>query len=346
MNSSTSYTILFFFLVILSSFNGYGQKTDTIVHINGNILKGDLKKMNYGVVTWKMEGMGTINMEEPKINTIISNKIFEIKMDNGRIYFGSFEASEEDRKVNLILVNENVEVAIEDIVEVYPIRKSFWKRISGNFSLGANYAKGSNVATLNFAGNLDYRKRKSSYVLTWDSNDTYQGDTLSSSKSDIVLSWERSLNKSWYTDVSFGTSKNLELGTERRWNINLSGLKDLVYNEWNRLYASAGFNLSKEIPVGDGEIIDDLAGLFQVRWRVYKYTSPKVWVDANAYFIPYLTNWGRNRFSLNLTPQVSLFSDNFKVGFNLYYTFDSEPQNEDASNEDYGMNLQFTYSLN
>ena len=56
------------------------QKTDTIVHINGNILTGDFKKMNYGVVTWKMDGMGTIDLEEPKIQTIISSKMFEIKM--------------------------------------------------------------------------------------------------------------------------------------------------------------------------------------------------------------------------------------------------------------------------
>ena len=68
----------------------YGQKTDTIIHINGNVLTGDLKKMNYGVVTWKMDGMGTISLEEPKIQSIISNKMFEIKMESGRIYFGSF----------------------------------------------------------------------------------------------------------------------------------------------------------------------------------------------------------------------------------------------------------------
>ena len=102
------------------------QKTDTIVHINGNILTGDFKSLNYGVVTWKMDGMGTISLEEPKIKHIISKKIFEIKLESGRIYFGQFEASEKPRTVDIILVNEIVTVDIDDIVEVYPIKNSFW----------------------------------------------------------------------------------------------------------------------------------------------------------------------------------------------------------------------------
>ncbi len=345
MNKSITYTVLIISISFLTLFETYGQKTDTIVHINGNILTGDLKRMNYGVVTWKMDGMGTISLEEPKIETIISNKMFEIKMESGRIYFGSFEASEEPRKVNLILLNENVIVDIEDIVEVYPIKNSFFTRLSGNFSLGANYSKGSNVATLVFSGNIDYRKRNSGYSLVWDTNDTYQGDSLSSSKSDISLSWQRILNKGWSVDFAVGASSNLQLGTDLRWNLSSTGIKDLAYNDWNRLYVAAGLNASKEIPVGDAETTDDLAGLFQLKWKVYKLTGAKVWVDADISYLPYFTS-NRSRVTLNLNPKVSIFSNNFKVGFNFYYTYDSQPQNTDASNDDYGLNLQFTYALN
>lgn len=301
--------------------------------------------MNYGVVTWKMDGMGTISLEEPKIFTIISNKVFEIKMDDGKIYFGSFEASEDPRTVYLILLNDNIKVNIDEIVEVFPIRNSFWRRLSGNFSLGANYSKGSNVATLAFSGNLDYRKRNSSFNFSWDTNDTYQGDSLSSSKADAALAWERKLNKGWSTDVTIGLSQNLQLGTDLRTFVNLGAIKDLAYNEWNRLYVSAGVNLSSEVPVGDVPIRQDVAGLFQVKWKVYKLTSPKIWVDADIVYLPYFTS-NRSRMSLNLNPRVNLFSDNFKIGLNFYYTYDSQPQSNEAVNDDYGLNLQFTYSLN
>lgn len=333
-------------VILLSVVQTQAQKTDTIYHINENILTGEFKKMNYGVVTWKMDGMGTISLEEPKINTIKSDKQFEITMDNGQIYFASFAPSEHPRKVILVMNGGNKEVAIMDIVEVYPIRNNIWRRMSANVSLGLNYAKGSNVATLAFAGNVDYRKRRSYYSLNWDTNDTYQGDTLSSSKSDVSLNWQRKLNKSWSTNLAVVASQNLELGTDLRLNLNLTGVKDIVYNEWNRLYLGMGLNASRETPTGDEPNTDDLAGLLQLKWRVYKLTAPKIWVDAGIDYIPYLTDAGRSRVAIIMNPKVNLFNDNFKIGLNFYYNYDSKPRTQDAANDDYGLNLQFTYSLN
>ena len=61
------------------------------------MLKGDFKKMEYGIITWKMDGMGTINVEQPFIDTFISKKQFEIVMKNGLIYYSSLEASDSNR---------------------------------------------------------------------------------------------------------------------------------------------------------------------------------------------------------------------------------------------------------
>jgi len=345
LNKSILYIIALNLLFVLSTQKGNAQKTDTIVHINGNVMTGDFKKMIYGVVTWKMDGMGTISLEEPKVNTIISKKQFEIKMDDGKFYYASFDRSSDPRKVYLKMQDQSLLVNIKDIVEVYPIRNSFWNRMSGNFSLGLNYSKGSNVATLAFSGNLDYRKRTSYFNLTWDSNDTYQGDTLSSSKSDILFAWQRSLAKGWSSDVSIAASQNTELGTKLRLGLNLIGIKDLAYNNWNRLYTGAGLNIAQETGYDNALVTNDLAAIFVLYWKVYKLTNPKVWVDANISYLPYLTNGPRNRITFNLNPKVNLLSDNFKVGLNFYYNYDSKPSSEQASNDDYGLNLQLTYSF-
>lgn len=334
-------------IALAISFNqkaGFSQKTDTIYHINGNVLTGDFKKMVYGVATWKMDGMGTISLEEVKINTMKSSKLFEIKLKNGLIYFGSFDTSHVDRKVYILKTDGRELINIYDIVEIYPIKGNFWMRSSGNFSLGANFSKGSNVGTISFSGNLDYRKKKTFVELTWDDNNTYQGDTLSSSKTDVALGWQRLLKKSWSAGVVFATNQNTELGTKLRLALNVVGLKDISYSNWNRLYAGAGFSVARETPYDDSGITEDLAGLVQIVWRVYKYTTPKVWVNANIDYLPYLTGHSRHRVSFNLNPQVSLFSDDFKIGLSLYYNFDSNPTS-DASTIDYGLNLQLTYSF-
>ena len=224
------HTFLFFILIFYSNRAAIAQKTDTIIHINGNVLTGDFKKMAYGVITWKMDGMGTISMEEVKVNTIISKKQFEIKMKDGSILFGSMDSSRIQRKVNIVTTDQKDLVAIDDIVEIYPIKRSFWMRTSGNFSLGVNYSKGSNIATLAFSGDINHRKKKSYFAFNWDNNNTFQSDSISSSNINTVLGWQLLLKNKWSTLVSVGASQNSELGTKLRLALNLIGVRDITYN--------------------------------------------------------------------------------------------------------------------
>jgi small nuclear ribonucleoprotein (snRNP)-like protein len=339
-------------LLMLTAVQGISQKIDTIVHSNGDVLTGDLKKLTYGVVTWKMDGMGTISLEEVYVNTMKSPKQFEIKMKNGLLYFGSLDTSGFDRMVNIVMANGRELVSLDEIVEIYPIRRNFWLRTSGNFSLGLNYTKGSALGTLSFSGNLIYRKQKSNWILDWDDYNTFQGDTLSSTKADGTLSWERLLKKKWSLGTLLGLSQNSELGTKLRADLTFIGIRDLAYNNWNRFYVGAGLSVQREIPydsTGTGAdkslATNDLAGVATVVWKVYKYTRPKVWVDTDISFVPYFTNWGRYRINFNLAPKVSIINNDLKIGFKFYYTYDSKPASTTAATNDWGINLEFTYSF-
>lgn len=321
------------------------QKTDTIFHTNGNILTGDLKKMIYGVATWKMDGMGSISLEQPEINSIKSDKLFEIKTNNGNFYFGSFDTSGIPQTVHILTTNGSSLISLEDIVEINPIKRSFWERINGSFSLGANFSKASNVGTIATAGNLDYRKKKSYYSISWDDNNTFQGDSISSTTADINLAWQRLLANRWSIGLAAGATQNTELGYKIKYDFNAVGIKDISYNDWNRFYVAAGLAVTRETPFDDSGITEDLTGIIQLVWKVFKYTSPKIWVDANIDFLPYITGGPRYRTVFNLNPQVSIFSNNFKVGVKFYYNHDSKPPSATASNLDYGVNLQLTYFL-
>jgi len=331
--------------IFISGTKAFGQKTDTIVHINGDVLTGELKKMIYGVITWKMDGMGTINLEEVKVNTMKSKKMFEIKMNNGFVYFGSFDTSGMARTVNIVFTNGKQRVRIDDIVEIYPIKRNFWARSSGDFSLGANYNKGSKVGTISFSGNLSYRKKKTLFKLTWDDNNTFQGDTLSASKSDASFAWQRLIKGKWSFETSIGASQNTELGTKLRVNLNPIGIYDVIYNNWNRLFLGGGLSVSRETHYTDADVTNDLAGLVGIGWKVYRYRKPKVWVDADVSYIPYLTDWGRNRVVINLNPKVGVFNNDFKIGVKYYYNFDSRPSGVSSSKSDYGITLELTYSF-
>ncbi|MCX7546377.1 DUF481 domain-containing protein [Xanthomarina sp. F1114] len=345
MNRLAPYCFLFYLFLIIPFNKVLAQKTDTIYHVNKNILTGELKNLAYGVFTWKMDGMGTISLEEIKVSTIISQKQFEIKLQNDAIYFGTLGASDSSGTVFIITKTDKILVHIKDIVELYPIKNSFWLRFSGNLSLGFNYSKGSDIGSLAFSGDINYRKKKAYFEVEWDQNNTYQADTLGSRKADVSIAWQRLLRNGWSTQLAVAFSQNSELGIKERWGVNLMGLKDLSYNNWNRLYAGTGINLTHEIPYGSTTEQNDIAGIFQVVWRVYKYKTPKLWVDSDISYLPYFTDSGRHRAVFNLNPKINLFSDNFKVGLKFYYTYDSKPPADAASTNDYGVNFQLSYSL-
>jgi hypothetical protein len=339
-------------LVLLSIFfvankEGFSQSTyvDTLYHINGNVLTGELKAMNYGVLEYEMDGMGTIVVEEIMIKTLKSKKIFEVKLNEGQVYFGSLDTSSLYRKVRLITTDSVLIIGIDKIVELYPIRKNFWMRTSGTFSLGANYSKGSETASLVISGDLYYRKKKSYFNLIFDDNNNFQADTLNASKSDISFAWQRILHKSWSAEASFGLSQNTELGMKLRKGVNIVMIRDISYNSWNRFYGGAGFSITQETPYGNNGINNDVSGLFQLVWRVYKFTLPKVHVRADITYLPYYTNLGRYRIILNLNPYVSILGDNLSIGLKFYYNYDSRPPASAPSTFDYGANLQISYSF-
>ena len=344
MNFRSSFLLIVFLLMV---FAASAQKIDTIYHINGNVLTGDFKKLVYGVVTWKMDGMGTINLEAPKINSIKSSKQFEVKLKNGLIYFGSLDSSIYERKVNVVIGSGRELVDIDEIVEIYPIRRNFWLRTSGSFSLGLNFSKGSDLSTFSFAGKINYRKKNSFFYFNWDDYNTYQVslDSVISTKLDANLGWERLFRKKWSLGTSIGLHQNLELGTKLRMNLAVVGIYDFVYNNWNRFNAAAGLSIQRETPYDGSSETNDLAGVVSVVWRVYKLTNPKVWVDASVFWIPYITSAGRHRANFVLSPKIGLFGNDLKVGFKYYYSYDSKPPTETAANNDWGLNLEITYSF-
>jgi len=337
--------IAIIFLLLVSVFTVKAQKIDTIYHINGNVLTGDFKKLNYGVVKWEMSGMGTISLETPKINNIKSNKQFEVKLKNGMLYFGSFDTTHVERKVKIMTAGGAELVTIDDIVEVYPIKKSFWLRTTGNISLGFNFSKGSDVASLAFSGNLTYRKRKSSLQLSWNNDNTFQADTLSSTNINATMGVQRTLKNYWSLGAFVGGSQNSQLGYKLRLDFTALGIRDIVYNWWNRYSIAGGLSVQRETPFEGEDETTDLAGIVTTIWKVYKYTEPKVWVDADLSFIPYITGEWRYRIDFNLNPKVGLYSNNLQIGFQLYYSFDSRPPENATSTSDWGINLTLSYSL-
>lgn len=337
--------IISFIIVFIPFSFVFAQKADTLVHINGNVMTGELKKLQYGILLWKMDGMGTIDVEIPKISTLKSKKRFDIRLQNGNRYYGSFDASAQKQMVNLVLTTGNMLVGIADIAQIFPLKRSFWLRTSGDFGFGGNYSKGSDLLTLNFSAALKHRRESAYYDFSLDTYYTFQDDSLSSIKSDARLGWEHLRKSKLSYGANLGFGQNYELGTKMRIDLTIVGIYDIIFNSWTRFSALAGISMEQEYPYSDDAPAEYITGNFALGWKVYKLTKPKVWLESNIQYLPYYNSDKRYRLNLNFNPKVGLIGNNLKIGFRTYYSFDSQPVTEEANKEDWGANLEINYSF-
>lgn len=319
-----------------------GPKTDTVYLTNGDRITGEVKRFEYGILFFKTDGMGTLNVEYDRIMTFYSNQQFIIQLANGLRFFGSIDTSAAQGMVNLRVNNFSIPEPISAIVEIYPVERAFWKRLDGEIDLGYSYTKASTISQLNFSGYLDYRVEKSYTRASISSIFTDQEDRERIRKQDYSFFHNRFFSRSWYASVFAGGQQNTELGVSHRYYGGLGLGNDLVQNNLHVLSGSLGFLVSSERSEGDS-IVQSLEGAMQWRYKIFKFNNPEVELNSILNVYPSFTTWGRVRVEYELKAKIELFSD-FYFGINFYDNYDNQPPEIDAESNDWGITTSIGYS--
>ncbi len=337
--------LLFSFLLFFVAVASYAQKTDTLVSTNGNIITGEIKKLEYGLLTYKVNGMGTLNVETERIKSIKSKKQFQIITDNGLLYFGSLDTiNGEGAKVKIVSKNQSYVVNMKSIIEIFPIKSNFWLRTSGDFSLGGNYSKSSKILQLNFAGNLYYRNRKRYYQMSWNNQVTSQDDSIISQKQSNTISARRYFKRHYSFQGQLGLSSNNELNLKNRIYLNLTGGKDIIHNYRSLFYTGLGLSGNSEITLDSNTISYNVEGVIMVNYEFYKRTDPQVNITVKTDTYPSFTIKGRWRFDASLDARIEVFN-NFYVGANIYNNYDNSAELAADKHNDWGINATISYSF-
>jgi len=335
--------VLFFVSLIFPS-GLIAQKTDTVLMMNGNIITGEIKSYNYGILNYKIDGMGTVQIEQQELSTIRSNKFYEFRMNNGIILYGSMDTSMIDKFVYLVFANSKELVDFRKIVQITPIKKRFWARFDGRVDLGFSYTKASEVAQLTFNGNLDYKGRKFRHDLRWSSIITDQELKDVSRNNNINLSINRLLKNTWYGTGIVFAEQNSELGLDLRTSVALGVSNIVVYTHRMNLFTTAGLTANREWSNGKDTPTDNLEGYLFIQYKIYKYFVPKINLTTYAILYPSFTIPGRVRINYNLKTNFELISD-FYLSLTFYINYDNKPQGDNTNNTDYGTTLSVGYSF-
>ncbi|HCL84617.1 MAG TPA: hypothetical protein DIC22_11620 [Chitinophagaceae bacterium] len=321
---------IFIFILTGFSFAVLAQKTDKICLRNGDTLTGEILSMKLAMLTYKMDGPGTIDIKWEYVTCIRSNKVFEFTLRKGNLVVCTLDT---------LFLKYQV-TNLDDIVEIIPIKDRFLTRLVGDVNLGFNYTKSNSILQSNFTSNITYKVPKVEIGLKLNSVLTNYGeDTSFSKKQDIFGSITRNLSKKFYVGGSLGWQENTELGLASRYLLSgLAGLESLTDNH-NRLLFAGGLSYNQEQSVETSQFKGNLDALLEARYMRFYYSFPKLSIDADYLVFPGITDWGRVRMQFDLNVSVEIFRD-FLIGLVSYYSYDNRPPEGSFSNSDYG--IQFT----
>ena len=322
----------------------FAQKTDVIVLFNGDNITGEVKELLTGLLKLSTDNMSTIYIEWNKITEIRTDKIFEVELTDGRIYYGSFQPSNKEGMILLKGVTLENDLFMKYIVRITRIRESFWDILQGYLQLGVSFTKSSSIAELNFGADVIYTTKSQRSELILNSNFSASEGNPTSSSNNASYGYSSFLGHKWFWVGVTGVEQNSELGLNLRTTLAGAVGNDFIQTNRNFLNAVAGFSVSREAYEGETDPQNNLTAYISSKFQYFIYDSPGINLYSFISIYPYLTNFGRIRINYNLNFDWEIISDFYwNLGFNLDY--DNEPQSTDASTVDYNISSGLKYNL-
>jgi len=332
-------------LIILLAGPLFAQKDDTVRLDNGDRITGEIKKMEYGIMNFKTSDMGTLYIEWTKIESIKSKKFFEIYLNDNTKYFGQIDSSfAESPRIQLLQRMQGITNYLDLISKVNPIKQGFLDRLDIDLELGFQYNKGSNISTLNTGYNLYYRSLRHGLRLKGDNYITDQRtDDHEFRKQDITLTYIHYMKKSWTLSVLTSAQQNTELGLDLRVLFGTAVGKLIIQTSRLDLGLAGGLSTNQETST-NGIVTNNVEAIIGTEFQIFKFHNPEIKITLDFTIFPSLTVKDRLRSVGNIKAKIEVLRDLY---FNLtfYESFDSDPPDSSASNNDFGITTGISYSF-
>lgn len=338
---SKIFFIICFFL--LANFYALAQKTDVVILINGDKITGEIKSLQTGLLNFKTDDMGTINIEWIKIDNIKSDNIFEIELVDGRTYYGYIEPGTIKGMLLVKSLSNETRLFMRHIVKITRIKESFWDILSGYVQLGFNFTKASQIGQLSFGFSGKYRTKAFYSELNANSVITTSKKESTSRKEDIFLTYYRLLENRWFWAGLIGAEENTELGIKLRTSLGGGGGLNVIQTNKNLLNTLVGVSLNREWYLDSTESKYNIEGLVTGNYQLFIYDHPKVSLQTSVKVFPGFTDFGRIRSSLDSYLDWEIFLDFYWV-LSFYFTYDNKPAYT-ASETDYRFEFSIKYEL-
>jgi len=315
---------LFLSLVILfGQLSRVAAQKDSLVLSNGDILVGEIKSMDKGVLMIETPySDDDFGVKWIQVREVYSKVRFLINLDDGR-HVNSILITKTPGV--LVIENENEEleeISIHDLVYLKSLESKFWSRFSAAVDAGLNISKANHLQQFNASASLGYVTEQ------WgaDTYFTYAGSSQDSIASTIRkeggLNFRYFLPKDWYILPQATYLSNTEQALRFRINGKIGAGRYLQHS--NKYYwgTVGGFSFNDETFTNNTPARKSAEAY--VGTELNMFDTGDLTLLSNIYIYPSLTEKGRVRSDFKMDVKYK-FAQDFYVKLNVTFNYDNQP---------------------
>ena len=321
-------------------------KTDIVTLENGDRLTGEVVRLQRGLLEFKTDTMGTVQIEWDKIARVESGLLFEVERASGERHFGRLAPSPETGVLAVADAGgEQTAIRVTDTVRVTQMDQagSFRSRLDGNIQFGFSYSDSTKVGQLSLGAEITHRDRKRLWGLDLSIAESDAPETGSSGTASLGLETRRFFGNRWFWTGLGRFEQNDSLGLDLRTLVGGGGGRYLVQNTNQELSLVGGLVGTRE-EFADGNQISGTELLLGLDYDAFRFDSPELQLGTRLLVFPSLSISGRVRTLASISLRYEIFRDLF-VGLSLDHVYDSEPQSLGAQSSDYSVTSSIGYKF-
>jgi len=321
-------------------------KTDIVTLANGDRLTGEVVRLQRGLLEFKTDTMGTVQIEWDKIAHVESRLLFEVERASGERHFGRLVPSSESGALAVAESGgELTTIPVADTVRVAQMDEagSFRSRLDGNIQFGFSYSDSTKVGQLSLGAEVTHRDPKRLWGLDLAVAESDAPETSSSGTASIGLETRRFLGNRWFWTGLGRFEQNDSLGLDLRSLIGGGAGRYLIQNTNQELSLVGGLVGTRE-EFADGHQISGTELLLGVDYDAFRFDSPELQLGTRVLVFPSLSISGRVRTHASISLRYEIIKDLF-AGLSLDHVYDSEPQSLGAESSDYSVTSSIGYKF-
>ncbi len=340
--------IIFFALLLLSTFVASAQQRDTLLMNNGFTAYGTLKALENGRVQLETDLFGTVNADVNHIAAIVSDTYFEVTTTDGLRMLARFARADSLGYARLIAdkhvgkESQDAVVAIANLYAVTVVSDEFRTRLSVALQGGLSYTKANETFQVNWGLDAAYSSYINRHSLTYDGLYT-ENPELVARRQNLVYNYNRNFSARQFLYAAGEIQSNTQLQLAFRGQAALGGGQNFFQNREKQLAVVLAVNSNNEVPL-EGDGFSSVEGLIGYRFRHSNLLDGKMSINSNLSYFRTITSTNRRRVDFDTRISWKVYG-NFSLAATYFINFDSRSVQTKERLVDYTILLSVNYRL-